>query len=70
MLCYVMLWLKVGALCYVMLCALCYVMLCYVMCIVSTAGFVEARAAHGERRHAAGLESDGDKTPIESDGAR
>ena len=44
--------------------------LCYVMCIVSTAGFVEARAAHGERRHAAGLESDGDKTPIESDGAR
>ena len=59
---------------YVMLCydlILKYVrMLCYVMCIVSTAGFVEARAAHRERRHAAGLESDGDKTPIESDGAR
>ena len=52
-------------LCYAMLCygmGLCYVMvraLCYVMCIVSTAGFTEARAAHGERRHAAELESDG-----------
>ena len=51
------------------------VMLCYVMCIVSTAGCMEARAAHGERRHAAELESDETRDPrhavdLESDRER
>ena len=46
-------------LCYAMSCYVMCVMVWYVMCIVSTASFMEAPAAHGERRHAVDLAGGG-----------